>query len=118
MTSLTSGEPGPDGQRNARASPAQPSRVPSAPGTPARARHSGGAARDSRGPVSAWWARAAQEGVVGCAHHGNPGPMRALQFPAYGGPEVLSWADAPDPHAGAGQIRIAVRAASVNPADW
>jgi NADPH:quinone reductase-like Zn-dependent oxidoreductase len=55
---------------------------------------------------------------VGCAHHGNPGPMRALQFPAYGGPEVLSWADAPDPHAGAGQIRIAVRAASVNPADW
>jgi NADPH:quinone reductase-like Zn-dependent oxidoreductase len=44
--------------------------------------------------------------------------MRALQFTAYGGPEVLSWGDAPDPHAGPGQIRIAVRAASVNPIDW
>src|SRR3954463_9579822 len=44
--------------------------------------------------------------------------MRALQFSAYGGPEVLRWADAPEPHAGAGQIRIAVRAASVNPIDW
>jgi NADPH:quinone reductase-like Zn-dependent oxidoreductase len=44
--------------------------------------------------------------------------MRALQFTAYGGPEVLSWGEAPDPHAGPGQIRIAVRAASVNPIDW
>ena len=44
--------------------------------------------------------------------------MRALQFTAYGGPEVLTWADAPVPHAGRGQIRIAVRAASVNPIDW
>jgi NADPH:quinone reductase-like Zn-dependent oxidoreductase len=44
--------------------------------------------------------------------------MRALQFVTYGGPEVLTWADAPDPHAGPGQIRIAVRAASVNPIDW
>lgn len=44
--------------------------------------------------------------------------MRALQFAAYGGPEVLRWADAPDPKAGAGRIRIAVRAASVNPVDW
>ena len=44
--------------------------------------------------------------------------MRALQFTVYGGPEVLEWADAPDPHAGAGQIRIAVRAASVNAIDW
>jgi NADPH:quinone reductase-like Zn-dependent oxidoreductase len=44
--------------------------------------------------------------------------MRALQFKAYGGPEVLEWAEAPDPHAGPGQIRIAVRAASVNPIDW
>ena len=40
--------------------------------------------------------------------------MRALLFTAYGGPEVLTWGDAPVPHAGAGQIRIAVRAASVN----
>ena len=44
--------------------------------------------------------------------------MRALQFKAYGGPEVLTWGDAPVPHAGPGQIRIAVRAASVNPVDW
>jgi NADPH:quinone reductase-like Zn-dependent oxidoreductase len=44
--------------------------------------------------------------------------MRALQFTTYGGPEVLKWADAPEPHAGPGQVRIAVRAASVNPIDW
>ncbi|MDT4903905.1 MAG: hypothetical protein QOH52_1921 [Pseudonocardiales bacterium] len=44
--------------------------------------------------------------------------MRALQFTAYGDPEVLEWADAPEPHAGPGQIRVAVRAASVNPIDW
>jgi len=44
--------------------------------------------------------------------------MRALQYRTYGGPEVLEWAEAPDPHAGPGQIRIAVRAASVNPIDW
>ena len=44
--------------------------------------------------------------------------MLALQFRAYGGPEVLEWAEAPQPHAGPGQIRITVRAASVNPIDW
>jgi NADPH:quinone reductase-like Zn-dependent oxidoreductase len=44
--------------------------------------------------------------------------MRALQYKAYGGPEVLEWAEAPEPHAGPGQLRIAVRAASVNPIDW
>jgi NADPH:quinone reductase-like Zn-dependent oxidoreductase len=44
--------------------------------------------------------------------------MKALQFTTYGTPEVLSWAEAQDPHAGPGQIRIAVRAASVNPIDW
>jgi NADPH:quinone reductase-like Zn-dependent oxidoreductase len=44
--------------------------------------------------------------------------MRALQYQAYGGPEVLEWAEAPEPHAGPGQIRVAVRAASVNPIDW
>jgi NADPH:quinone reductase-like Zn-dependent oxidoreductase len=44
--------------------------------------------------------------------------MRALQFNAYGGPEVLAWADAPETHAGPGQIRVVVRAASVNPIDW
>jgi NADPH:quinone reductase-like Zn-dependent oxidoreductase len=44
--------------------------------------------------------------------------MRALQYNTYGGPEVLQWAEAPEPHAGPGQLRIAVRAASVNPIDW
>jgi NADPH:quinone reductase-like Zn-dependent oxidoreductase len=44
--------------------------------------------------------------------------MRALQFTTHGGPGVLRWADAKDPHAGPSQIRIAVRAASVNPIDW
>ena len=44
--------------------------------------------------------------------------VRALQYAEYGGPDGLVWADAPDPHPGAGQIRIAVRAASVNPIDW
>jgi NADPH:quinone reductase-like Zn-dependent oxidoreductase len=44
--------------------------------------------------------------------------MWALQFTEYGGPEVIKLAEAPEPHAGPGQIRIVVRAASVNPADW
>jgi NADPH:quinone reductase-like Zn-dependent oxidoreductase len=44
--------------------------------------------------------------------------MRALRYTTYGDPEVLEWAEAPDPHAGPGEIRIAVRAASVNPIDW
>jgi NADPH:quinone reductase-like Zn-dependent oxidoreductase len=44
--------------------------------------------------------------------------MRALQFTEYGGPEVLGWGDAPEPHVGSGEIRIAVQAASVNPLDW
>ena len=44
--------------------------------------------------------------------------MRALVFTEYGGPDVLRWADADEPHAGPGRIRIAVRAASVNPIDW
>ena len=45
--------------------------------------------------------------------------MRALQFTEYGNPEeVLRWRDSPEPHARTGQIRIAVRAASVNPIDW
>jgi NADPH:quinone reductase-like Zn-dependent oxidoreductase len=44
--------------------------------------------------------------------------MRALQFRSFGGPEVLEWAEAPEPHAGPGQVRVAVRAASLNPIDW
>jgi NADPH:quinone reductase-like Zn-dependent oxidoreductase len=44
--------------------------------------------------------------------------MHALQFSSYGGPEVLSYGEAPEVHPGPGQVRIAVRAASVNPIDW
>src|SRR3954466_2319295 len=44
--------------------------------------------------------------------------MRAVTFTDYGGPEVLGVADAEEPHAGPGQVRIAVRAAGVNPIDW
>jgi NADPH:quinone reductase-like Zn-dependent oxidoreductase len=44
--------------------------------------------------------------------------VRALQYTSYGGPEVLEWAEAPEPRAGPGQLRIVVRAASVNPIDW
>ncbi|HYM57396.1 MAG TPA: NADP-dependent oxidoreductase [Solirubrobacteraceae bacterium] len=44
--------------------------------------------------------------------------MKAVQFSEYGGPDVLHVADAQEPHAGAGQIRIAVEGAGVNPIDW
>ncbi|GAB7051372.1 NADP-dependent oxidoreductase [Catenuloplanes indicus] len=43
--------------------------------------------------------------------------MKALLFTAHGGPEVLTVGDIPAPHAGPGQVRIAVRAAGVSPAD-
>jgi NADPH:quinone reductase-like Zn-dependent oxidoreductase len=44
--------------------------------------------------------------------------MKAVQFSEYGGPEVLHIVDVDAPHAGHGQVRIAVRAAGVNPSDW
>lgn len=44
--------------------------------------------------------------------------MLAAQFHSYGGPEVLEIDEAPEPHAGPGQVRITVRAASINPVDW
>jgi NADPH:quinone reductase-like Zn-dependent oxidoreductase len=43
--------------------------------------------------------------------------MKAVQFSEYGGPEVLKLVDADEPHAGPGQVRIAVRAAGVNRSD-
>ncbi|TDC30855.1 NADP-dependent oxidoreductase [Micromonospora sp. 15K316] len=43
--------------------------------------------------------------------------MRALQFSEYGPPSVLKVAEMPEPHPGPGQIRVAVRASGVNPAD-
>ena len=45
--------------------------------------------------------------------------MYALQYAEYGGPEVLQVNhDVPEPHAGPGQVRVAVHATSVNPFDW
>ncbi len=44
--------------------------------------------------------------------------MKAVRFARFGGPEVLGIVDLPDPHPGPGQVRIAVRAAGVNPSDW
>jgi NADPH:quinone reductase-like Zn-dependent oxidoreductase len=44
--------------------------------------------------------------------------MKAVQFSQFGGPEVLEVVDLPDPHPAPGQVRIAVRAAGVNPSDW
>ncbi len=44
--------------------------------------------------------------------------MKAVQFAEYGGPEVLKVVDVSEPHAGPGQIRVAVRAAGVNAFDW
>ncbi|MFC9235210.1 NADP-dependent oxidoreductase [Streptomyces decoyicus] len=44
--------------------------------------------------------------------------MKRVSFAEFGGPDVLQLVDAEEPHAGPGQIRIAVRAAGVNPADW
>jgi NADPH:quinone reductase-like Zn-dependent oxidoreductase len=44
--------------------------------------------------------------------------MKVVRFSRFGGPEVLEIVDLPDPHAGPGQVRIAVRAAGVNASDW
>jgi NADPH:quinone reductase-like Zn-dependent oxidoreductase len=44
--------------------------------------------------------------------------VKAARFSQFGGPEVLEIAELPDPHPGPGQVRIAVRAAGVNPSDW
>jgi NADPH:quinone reductase-like Zn-dependent oxidoreductase len=44
--------------------------------------------------------------------------VRGAQFNRFGGPEVLEIVDLPDPHPGAGEIRIKVRAAGINASDW
>ncbi|MGI8712491.1 MAG: NADP-dependent oxidoreductase [Solirubrobacteraceae bacterium] len=44
--------------------------------------------------------------------------MKAIQYTEFGGPEVLQMAELPEPHAGDGQIRVAVRAVGINPVDW
>jgi NADPH:quinone reductase-like Zn-dependent oxidoreductase len=44
--------------------------------------------------------------------------VEAARFSRFGGPEVLEIVDLPDPHPGAGEIRIKVRAAGINASDW
>jgi len=44
--------------------------------------------------------------------------MKAVRFSQFGGPDVLEIVDLEDPHPGPGEVRIAVRAAGVNPSDW
>ncbi|MEU4682444.1 NADP-dependent oxidoreductase [Streptomyces xinghaiensis] len=44
--------------------------------------------------------------------------MKKVSFAEFGGPDVLRLMDAEEPHADPGRIRIAVRAAGVNPVDW
>lgn len=43
---------------------------------------------------------------------------RTVQFAEYGDPDVLELVEAPPPMPGPGQVRLAVRAAGVNPIDW
>ena len=44
--------------------------------------------------------------------------MKAIEFHAYGGPDVLHLVEVEVPRAGPGEVRVRVRAAGVNPSDW
>ncbi|MFI0900247.1 NADP-dependent oxidoreductase [Streptomyces sp. NPDC020983] len=44
--------------------------------------------------------------------------MKKVSFAEFGGPDVLHLVEAEEPRPGPGRIRIAVRAAGVNPVDW
>lgn len=46
------------------------------------------------------------------------GGMKKVSFTEHGGPHVLRLIDTEKPHPGPGRVRIAVRAAGVNPIDW
>lgn len=43
---------------------------------------------------------------------------KAVRLESFGGPEVLTLQEVPAPQAGAGQIRVRVTAAGLNPMDW
>jgi NADPH:quinone reductase-like Zn-dependent oxidoreductase len=44
--------------------------------------------------------------------------MKTVCIYSYGGPEVLVYEDAPRPHPLAGEVRVRVHAAGINPVDW
>lgn len=44
--------------------------------------------------------------------------MKAICYSSYGDPDVLTYTEVPEPKVGPGEVRIAVRAAGVNPVDW
>lgn len=43
---------------------------------------------------------------------------KAVSYSEYGGPDVLKVIEVPEPHAGEGEVRVAVRAAGLNPFDY
>lgn len=43
---------------------------------------------------------------------------RAVVYDTFGGPEVLELREVPEPHAGAGEVRVRVTAVGLNPMDW
>src|SRR5690349_5727721 len=66
---------------------------------------------------------AGRSGAEGGHHAAAPGvgpgmTSRVVQYRRFGGPEVLEVTEREDPVPGAGQVRLAVRAAAVNPLDW
>ena len=56
-------------------------------------------------------------GMARLALEGTPFMLR-VEYGRYGGPEELHLADVPSGPLGKDQIRIRVKAASVNPVDW
>jgi NADPH:quinone reductase-like Zn-dependent oxidoreductase len=46
------------------------------------------------------------------------GTMKAIQFHAFGGPEVLRYEDVPIPEVKAGEVLVRVHAIGLNPPDW
>src|SRR5579872_1752777 len=50
--------------------------------------------------------------------HTPASTRRAVRLESFGGPEVLDLHEVPAPQAGAGQIRVRVTAAGLNPMDW
>jgi NADPH:quinone reductase-like Zn-dependent oxidoreductase len=48
----------------------------------------------------------------------STGKSRAVLLDSFGGPEVLTVREVPAPQAGAGQVRVRVTAAGLNPMDW